>query len=83
MNSNLMASGLYYLTGDEIHAGDRVQHGDTFATVVFAGDGTDEELAPGYEDLTGSDRGVIICDDDGDVVSIGEPDDRLSLIDRA
>jgi hypothetical protein len=78
-----MASGLYYITGEEVHAGDRVQHGDNYATVVFAGDGTDEEIAPGYEDYTGSDRGVIICDDDGDVRSIGEPDDRLSLIDRA
>jgi hypothetical protein len=77
-----MASGLYYITGEEIHAGDRVQHGDIYATVVFAGDGTDEEFAPGYEDNTGSERGVVICDDDGDVRSIGEPDERLSFIDR-
>jgi len=77
-----MASGLYYITEEEVHAGDRVQFADIFATVVFAGDGTDEEFAPGYEDYTGSDRGVIICDDDGEVRSIGEPDERLSLVDR-
>lgn len=77
-----MASGLFYLTGEEVHASDRVQHGDIYATVVFAGDGTDEEFAPGYEDYTGSERGIVLCDDDGDVRSIGEPDERLSFIDR-
>ena len=77
-----MASGLFYITGEEVHAGDRVQHCDIYATVVFAGDGTDEEISPGYEDYSGSERGIVLCDDDGDVRSLGEPDARLSFIDR-
>jgi len=77
-----MASGIFYITGEEVHAGDRVQFGDTYATVAFAGDGTDQEFAPGYADYSGSERGILLCDDDGEVQSIGEPDDRLSFIDR-
>jgi hypothetical protein len=73
---------LHYITGEEIHAGDRVQRNGTYATVVFVSNGTTEEFAPGYEDYVGSERGVVLCDDDGSVSSIGEPDDLLSLVDR-
>jgi len=74
---------LHYITGEEIHAGDRVQRKGEYATVVFVSNGEVEEFAPGYEDYTGSDRGVMICDDDGEVNFIGEPDEMLEFIDRS
>jgi len=73
---------LRYLTGEEIHAGDRVQYLGTYAIVVFVSDGDVEEFWPGYEDCTGSSRGVIVRDDDGTTSDIGEPDERLSFVDR-
>ena len=78
-----MNSGpLQYSSGEEVHAGDRVQYKGTYATVVFISDGENEEFSPGYEDHTGSDRGIMLCDDDGSTSFIGEPDELLSLIDR-
>jgi hypothetical protein len=73
---------LAYLTGEEVHAGDRVQYKGTFATVVFVNDGENEEFSPGYEDHAGSDRGIMICDDDGATTFIGYPDEMLSFVDR-
>jgi hypothetical protein len=73
---------LHYLSGEEVHAGDRVQYKGNFATVVFVSNGEGEEFAPGYEDYTGSERGIMLCDDDGSVSSIGEPDEMLSFVDR-
>lgn len=78
-----MDSGpLLYFTGENVHAGDRVQYRGTYATVVFVSDGETEEFAPGYEDYTGSERGIMICDDDGQASFIGEPDEQLAFIDR-
>ncbi len=73
---------LRYLTGEEVHAGDRVQYQGTYATVVFVSDGNAEEFWPGYEDFTGSSRGIIVCDDDGATSDIGEIDEHLSFFDR-
>lgn len=73
---------LRYITGEEIHASDRVQHNGVYANVVFVSSGTTEEYAPGYEDYIGSERGVVICDDDGQITVLGEPDDLLSFVDR-
>jgi len=73
---------LAYLTGEEVHAGDRVQYKGAFATVVFVSDGENEEFSPGYEDHSGSDRGLMICDDDGTTTFIGYPDEMLSFVDR-
>ncbi len=73
---------LRYITGEEIHASDRVQHNGVYANVVFVSNGTTEEYAPGYEDYIGSERGVVICDDDGQISVLGEPDDLLNFIDR-
>jgi hypothetical protein len=77
------ADVLHYLTGEEVHAGDRVQYRGEFATVVFVSNGESEEFSPGFEDYTGSDRGVIIADDDGGTNFIGNPDEMLAFIDRA
>ncbi len=71
------------MSGEEVHAGDRVQYKGGYATVVFVSNGETEEFAPGYEDFTGSDRGIMVCDDDGGTALIGEPDEYLSFLDRA
>jgi hypothetical protein len=76
------AGSLQYITGEEVHAGDRVQYKGTYARVVFVSDGEKEEFSPGYEDHTGSDRGMMLCDDDGGSFFVAEPDDLLSFIDR-
>jgi hypothetical protein len=77
-----MATDMYYISGEEVHAGDRVQHKGEFATVVFVSNGQTEEFVPGYEVHTGQDRGVLLCDDDGSTTFIGEPDEMLAFIDR-
>jgi hypothetical protein len=73
---------LLYSTGEEVHAGDRVQYEGTYATVVFLSSGEDEEFLPGYDDHSGSRRGLVLRDDDGVTTEIGEPDERLSFMDR-
>lgn len=77
-----MNAELTYITGEEIHAGDRVQYRGTYATVVFVSDGASEEFSPGYEDYAGAERGAVICDDDGAVTVIGEPTEDLMFVDR-
>jgi hypothetical protein len=77
-----MQTGLHYVSGEEIHAGDRIQYKGTYGMVVFVSDGNAEEFSSGFEDYVGSERGVMICDDDGATQSIGEPDEMLSFIDR-
>ncbi|HEV2391155.1 MAG TPA: hypothetical protein VG146_02200 [Verrucomicrobiae bacterium] len=73
---------LHYISGEEVHAGDRVEHQGAFATVVFVSNGESEEFAPGFEDYSGTERGVTISDDDGGVRYIGEPDEMLTFVDR-
>ena len=77
-----MDSTLYYISGEEVHAGDRVQYHGNYATVVFVSDGTNEEFSPGFEEYTGSERGVMVCDDDGSREFVGEPNEMLSFLDR-
>ena len=77
-----MDLGISYISGEAVHAGDRVQYDGNYCTVVFVSDGDSEEFAPGFEDYTGSDRGVMICDDDGGTRFVGEPSEILSFIDR-
>ena len=72
-----------YSTGDVVRAGDRVQYLGTFAKVVFVTDGDESESAPGYENYSGYDRGLVICDDDGATRVLGEPDEQLVLVKRA
>jgi hypothetical protein len=73
---------LEYTTGEGLHAGDRVQYNGTYATVVFVSNGDTEESSPGYDDYSGSSRGVVLCDDDGVTTQLGEPDARLIFIER-
>jgi len=73
---------LHYTSGEEVHAGDRVQHNGSYATVVFVSDGDNEEFSPGYGDYAGVQRGIVLLDDDGNPRTIGDPDERLQFIDR-
>jgi hypothetical protein len=77
-----MDINVHYITGEMVHAGDRVQYRGDFGTVVFVSDGDLEEFSPGYEDYTGYDRGVLVCNDDGATSLLAEPDEMLSFIDR-
>ena len=76
------AAPLLYATGEEVHAGDRVQYRANFATVVFVSDGENCEYSQGYEDYAGSDRGLMVCDDDGTLDTLGEPDEQLVFVGR-
>jgi hypothetical protein len=73
---------LLYTTGEEVHAGDRVQYCSNFATVVFVSDGDTYEYSSGYEDYAGSERGIMICDDDGSLNKLGDADDQLVFMGR-
>ena len=46
-------------------------------------DGDESESSPGYENYSGYDRGLVICDDDGTTKVLGEPDEQLVLVNRA
>ena len=78
MNADL----LYYTTGEEIQLGDRVQYGGTIATVVVVSDGENYQLASGYEDHAGAERGLMVCDDDGTLNTMSETDERLTFVGR-
>jgi hypothetical protein len=73
---------MLYVNGEEVHAGDRVQYRGTFATVVVVSDGENYEVAGGYEDYAGAERGVIICDDDGALTTLNEYDEQLVFVER-
>jgi len=73
---------LHYATGEEIQIGDRVQYDGVLATVVVVSDGETYQVAPGYEDYAGVERGVTICDDDGGLNTVSETDARLTFEER-
>ena len=78
-----MSPAINYFTGEEIHAGDRVQFKGNFGRVVFVSDGAEEEFEAGFGEYTGTERGVMVCDDDGETSFVGEPDEMLMFVDRA
>ncbi|MGO8928157.1 MAG: hypothetical protein ACLQU3_14900 [Limisphaerales bacterium] len=73
---------LHYTTGEEIQLGDRVQYGGTLATVVVVSDGENYQLASGYEDYAGAERGLMVCDDDGTLNTLDDTDERLVFVER-
>lgn len=78
MNGNLPL----YLCGEEVHAGDRVRYKGTAATVVFVTDGDEGEFAPGYTEYHGHEAGIMLCDDDGGLNFLVEPDEELDFIEH-
>ena len=76
------AALLHYTSGEEIQIGDRVQFSGNYATVVVVSDGETYQLASGYEDYAGIERGLTICDDDGLLTTIADTDERLTFIER-
>jgi hypothetical protein len=76
------AEQLRYTSGEEVQLGDRVQYDGTFATVVMISDGEECQLAQGYEDYSGAERGLMVCDDDGVLNTIDDTDARLVFVDR-
>jgi len=79
----MAADLMYYVTGEEIHAGDRVRHRGGFGTVVAVSNGDTAECSPGYFDYSGCQRGIVVCDDDGEVSSLNENEPELEFLDRA
>jgi hypothetical protein len=73
---------LRYTSGEEIQLGDRVQLAGTYATVVVVSDGENYQTAPGYEDYAGAERGLMICDDDGELTNLDDMDARLVFMER-
>jgi hypothetical protein len=72
----------HYLTGEEVHAGDRVRYKGEAATVAFVTDGEGGEFSGGYEDYFGEEAGIMLCDDAGELTFLVEPGDDLELIRR-
>ena len=73
---------LHYADGEEVHVGDRVLFGGTYATVVAVSDGESGVYSPGYDDWSGMDRGIVVCDDDGATTTLPDGDERLQLVER-
>jgi hypothetical protein len=71
---------LRYANGRTVHARDRVRYKGISATVVFVTDGDEGEFASGYEDYQGHTAGLMICDDDGDMTFLTEPDEELEAV---
>jgi plastocyanin len=79
MNVNLP----HYITGAEIHAGDRVRFRETSGNIVFVSDGDSGEFANGYAEYYGHDAGVMFCSDEGELTFFSEPPEDLELIGRS
>jgi hypothetical protein len=77
-----MDSELQYLSGEDVKAGDRVQLAGSYATVVFVSNGETYQFTPGYEGYLGIDRGLVVCDDDGALTTLGEPGAELVFLNR-
>jgi hypothetical protein len=74
---------LFYLTGEEVHAGDRVRYRGVFATVVGVSDGENGEFSPGYTEWSGTERGIVVVDDDGEVSNLSETGENLEFVERS
>jgi hypothetical protein len=77
-----MEAQVQYLSGEDVKAGDRVQLSGNYATVVFVSDGDTYEYTAGYEDYAGSERGLVVCDDDGSLTKLSEPGPDLIFLER-
>jgi hypothetical protein len=69
-----------YLTGEKVHAGDRVRYKGEVATVAFVSDGEQGEFSSGYEDYYGQEAGIMLHSDEGELTFLAEPGDDLELM---
>jgi hypothetical protein len=69
-----------YLTGQKVHAGDRVRYKGETATVVFVSDGETGEFSAGYADYLGHEPGIMLRDDEGGLNFLPEPGEDLELL---
>jgi hypothetical protein len=76
MNSSIQ----HYFNGEGIHIRDRVRYKGVSGTIVFVTDGETGEFAPGYEDYSGHEAGLMFCDDDGDLTFLHDADEELELV---
>ncbi len=74
------AEAPHYISGEEIHAGDRISYRGAFGSVAFVSTGDDGEFAPGFEDYRGHEPGIMLCDDDGALTFLTEPDEDLESL---
>ncbi len=73
----------HYITGEEIHAGDRVHYREQAGNIVFVSDGDSGEFASGYAEYYGHEAGVMFSSDDGELSFLPEPTEDLELIRRS
>jgi len=78
----MIVSHLHYLSGAEVHAGDRVRYQDEAGTVVFVSDGEGGEFLSGYMDHQGCEAGIMFCADDGQLTFLSEGHESLELLRR-
>ena len=78
----MSAKMLQYINGAEVHAGDRVRYKGSGADVVFVSDGDGGEFMPGYKDYLGYEPGIMLRDDDGELMFIYDPDENLEFAHR-
>jgi hypothetical protein len=72
----------HYMSGGEVQVGDRIRYKGVAGNVVFVSDGENGEFATGYEDYFGHQAGIMVCDDDGVLNFIVEPDESLEFVRR-
>jgi hypothetical protein len=75
-------SASHYVTGSEVHAGDRVRYKGESGNIVFVSDGEGGEFLSGYVDYHGCDAGIMFCDDSGELTFVSELNENLELLRR-
>lgn len=71
---------LHYITGEEIHIGDRVLFSGLNAVVVIVIGR--REYAPGYVQAAGDERGFVMCTDDGQMYMYEYADEDIEFLSR-
>ena len=72
----------HYLTGGEVHAGDRVRYKGSSARVLFVSDGDSGDFSPGYSDYRGHEAGIMRSGEEDALTFLREPDEDLEFVGR-
>lgn len=72
----------HYLTGQEIHAGDRVRFKGNAGNIAFVSDGKGGQFASGFADYNGYEAGIMVSIDDGELMFIPQPNTELEFLAR-